>query len=236
MKQLLTFKRFYTAEQAAEIISLLQQHNIPTQYEEEVLLMDKMYVGQNFDQRHLVKIPADYFSQADTLLKSQITVSPEDVEPDYYLLSFSIDELKEIIIKKDEWGDFDYALALKLLEKQGVSYSPEQLQHIGNGRLETLAQPQHLPAVWLITGYLSPLLLFVPIPFSGTYSFIGIFIGGFVCLTKKTLPDGSRTHAFSVKTRNQGKWMIISGIVLMAVCWIVLFRLMDGGSSTTVSI
>lgn len=149
--------------------------------------MDKIYVGQNFDQRHLVKIPADYFSQADTLLKSQITVSPEDVEQDYYLLSFSIDELKEVIIKKaDSRLPFSFVVV--------CSYS----------------------LFW--------------------YLFLGIFIGGFVCLTKKTLPDGSRRHAFSVKTRNQGKWMIISGIVLMAVCWIVLFRIMDGGSSTTVSI
>lgn len=229
MKQLLTFKRFHTAEQAAEIISLLQEHNIPTQYEEEVVLMDKIYVGQNFDQRHLVKIPADYFSQADTLLKSQISISPEDVEPDYYLLSFSTEELKEVIIKKDEWGDFDYALALKLLEKQGVVYSPEQLQHLGSSRLETLSKQQHLPVVWLVTGYLSPFLLLVPIPFSFTYSFIGIFIGAFVCLTKKTLPDGSLTNAFSAKTRNQGKWMIISGIVLMVICWILLFELMDRG-------
>lgn len=229
MKELRTFKRFHTAEQAAEIISLLQEHNIPIQYEEEVLLMDSLYVGQNFDQRHLVKIPAGFFSQADALLKSQITVSVEDVEPDHYLLSFSTEELKEVVIKKDEWGDFDYALALKLLEKQGVSYSPEELQTLGSSRLKTLAEPQGLPAVWLVTGYLSPLLLFMPIPFSFTYSFIGIFIGAFVWLTKKTLPDGSRVNAFSEKTRNQGKWMIVSVIVLMAICWMLLFELMDRG-------
>ncbi|CAL1519395.1 hypothetical protein [Chitinophaga sp. MM2321] len=227
MKQLLAFKRFHTAEQAAEIISLLQEHNIPVQYEEEVLLMDKIYVGQNFDQRHLVKIPAGYFSQADTLLKSRINVSLEDVEPDYYLLSFSTEELKEVIIKKDEWGDFDYALALKLLEKQGISYSPEQLQLLGDSRLETLSQPQDLSAIWLLIGYLSPLLLFLPIPFSTIFSFIGIFIGAFVRLTKKTLPDGSRINAFSLKTRNQGKWMIISGIVLTVICWNLFFKLMD---------
>lgn len=224
MKQLLTFKRFHTAEQASEIISLLQEYNIPVQYEEEVLLIDKVYVGQNFDQRHLVKIPADCFSQADTLLKSQITVSPEDVEPDYYLLSFSTEELKEVIIKKDEWGDFDFALALKLLEKQGILYSPEQLQLLGNSRLKTLSQPQDLPAIWLLIGYLSPLLLFAPIPFSIIFSFIGIFIGAFVLLTKKTLPDGARIVAFSAKTRNQGKWMIISGIMLTVVCWTLFFK------------
>ncbi|MBO9155427.1 hypothetical protein ACFOTA_24660 [Chitinophaga sp. GCM10012297] len=228
MPQLLAFKRFHTAEQAAEIISLLQEHDIPTEYEEEVVLLDKMYSGQNFDQRHLVKIPADYFSRADALLKSQITVSPEDVEPDYYLLSFSTEELKEVIIKKDEWGDFDYALALKLLEKQGISYSAEQLAHLGNSRLQTLSEPQDLPVIWLMIGYLSPLLLFVPLPYPYILSVMGIFIGAFVRLTKKTLPDGSRIQAFSAKTRNHGKWMILSGIVLTVICWALLIRLMRG--------
>ena len=227
MKKLLAFKRFHTAEQAAEIISLLQEHNIPTEYEEEVLLLDKVYLGQNFDQRHLVKIPADHFQQADALLKSLITVSPEDVEPDYYLLSFTTEELKEVIVKKDEWGDFDYALALKLLEKQGISYSAEQLRHFGNNRKETLSQPQDLPVIWLLIGYLSPGLLFAPIPYPAIFSLIGIFMGAFVRLTKKTLPDGTRINAFSAKTRNHGTWMIMSGIVLTVICWILLIKFMN---------
>lgn len=225
MTQLLTYKRFHSAEQAAEIITLMQEHHIPTQYEEEVLLMDKVYVGQNFDQRHLVKIPADYFSKADTLLKSLINVSPEEVEPDYYLLSFSTEELKEVIIKKDEWGDFDYALATKLLEKQGISYSPEELQLLGTSRLEALSQPQDLSPVWLFIGYFSPLLLFAPLPYAPVYAFIGLFIGGFVLLTKKTLPDGSRIAAFSTKTKNQGKLIIVSGIVLIPLCWTLLLQI-----------
>ncbi|SEW52878.1 hypothetical protein SAMN04488122_5204 [Chitinophaga arvensicola] len=220
----LTFKRFHTAEQAAEIIVLLQENDIPAHYEEEVVLIDKVYMGQNFDQRHLVKIPPDYFSSADALLKSRIRVSLEDVEPDYYLLSFSTEELKEVIIKKDEWGDFDFALALKLLEKRGISYSPEEIQALGNSRLTTLAKPQELPGIWLLTGSLSPFLWLSPMAFFTYFSFIGIFIGAFVLLTKKTLPDGSRADAFSTNAKNKGKWLIISGIVLTVVCLTLLFQ------------
>lgn len=225
MKELLTYKRFPTAEQAAEIIALLQEHHIPAQYEEEVVLMDKVYVGQNFDQRHLVKIPADYFSSADTLMKNLITVSPEDVEPDYYLLSFSNEELTEVISKKDEWGDFDYALATKLLERQGISYSPEQLQLLGNGRLETLSRPQDLSAIWLLIGYLSPLLLLAAMPYSPVFSFIGICMGVSVLLSKKTLPDGSRVATFSAKTRSHGKLIILCGIVMIPICWMLLLQI-----------
>ncbi|MBV7531127.1 hypothetical protein [Chitinophaga sp. sic0106] len=224
MKKFVTFKRFHTVEQAAEIVTLLQEHNIPVEYEEEVVLMDHVYVGQNFDQRHLVKIPADYFTQADTLLKSMITVSPEEVEPDYYLLSFTTEELKEVIAQKDEWGDFDYALALKLLEKQGITYTPEQLHLLGNKRLETLIKPQELPGHLVLIGYLSPLLIFVPLPYVTVFSCLGIFIGAFVRLTRKTLPDGARVYAFSDKTREQGTRMIVAGIGLSVICWIILFK------------
>ncbi|MGX5819269.1 hypothetical protein ACWKWU_13785 [Chitinophaga lutea] len=227
MDKYLAFSRFHTAEQAAELISLLQANQIPVQYEEEVVLMDKVYVGQNFDQRHLVKIPASHFASADALLKNQITVSPEEVEPDYYLLSFSTKELKDVIANKDEWGHFDYALATKLLEKQGISYSAAQLEELGRSRLETLAKPKDLPMVWVVIGFLSPVISFVPLPFFYIAALLGFYIAGFVLLTKKTLPDGSRVRAFSAKTRNRGRWMLLSNIILTALCWLAFLEMTD---------
>ncbi|RFS20125.1 hypothetical protein DVR12_20630 [Chitinophaga silvatica] len=226
-EELLTFKRFQTQEQAADVISLLQEHNIPVKYEEEVVLMDRVFVGQNYDQKHLVKIPASYFSKADTLLKSLTTVSLDDVEPDYYLLSFSTEELKEVIIKKDEWGDYDYALALKLLEKQGISYTAEQLETLGSSRLETISKPKDIPGILMLVGFFAPLLIFVPAFFGGYLSFLGFFIGGFVCLTKKTLPDGSRTYSFSKSSRTLGLLMIAFNVVFSAICWYYFIEFME---------
>jgi hypothetical protein len=226
MSQFLVFRRFNTAEQAGEIITLLQEHNIPVQYEQEVRLVDNMYGGQNFDPPHLVRVPGGYFTKANDLLKNQLTVSLDDVEPDYYLLSFTKEELKDVILKKDEWGDYDYALAKKLLEKQGITYTPEQLKEMGHSRLKTLAKPQDLPSVLVIIGFCSPVLIFAPVPSSPVFSFIGFFIGGFVLLTKKTLPDGARIPAFTAKAKGQAKWMMITGVILTALCWYILGRLL----------
>lgn len=230
MEKLLTFKRFHTAEQAAEIVSILQGHQIPVTYEEEVVLVDSVYIGQNFDQRHLVKIRSQDFTRADALLKSLITVSPEEVEPDYYLLSFTREELQDVIAKKDEWGDFDYALALRLLEKQGITYTPEQLHLFNNNRINSLSQPQELPGHLALIGYLSPLILFVPLPFVGILSCLGIFIGAFVRLTKKTLPDGARVLAFSPASRAQGLRIIVANVGLFIICGIILFRHLNQGN------
>ncbi len=177
----------------------------------------------------MVKIPADYFAKADELLKKQITISMEDVEPDYYLLSFTTEELRDVIIKKDEWGDYDYQLALALLEKQGITYTEPQMEELRSSRLETLAQPVDLPVIWQVIGFCSPFLaLTIMIPFAWIFSFLGIFIGAFVRMSKKTLPDGTRRYAFAPKTRNTGTWMILSSIVLLVVCWTLAIRSIRG--------
>ncbi|NIG53488.1 hypothetical protein [Chitinophaga sp. Cy-1792] len=223
MSALLTFRRFNTAQEAAEIVEILQSHNIPVAYEEEVLLMDSIYLGQNFDRRHLVKIPAEDFTAANKLITDLIQVSLDDVDPDYYLLSFSVDELKEIIEKKDEWGEYDYVLAKQLLEKKGITYTPEQIKEVSAVRKEELSQPKQLPAGLLLLGFLAPLFWFTFMPFSTVLGFLGFIIGGSAWMTRRTLPDGTRQYAFTQASRNNGKWMIIVGIAgfLLYIAYIV---------------
>ncbi len=42
MSQFLIFKRYNTSKESAETIALLEKHRIPTEYEEEIIRMDKM--------------------------------------------------------------------------------------------------------------------------------------------------------------------------------------------------
>ena len=43
----------------------------------------------------------------------------EVIDDDYYLLSFSDDELIDVVSKSDEWNKFDVSLAKKLLKERG---------------------------------------------------------------------------------------------------------------------
>lgn len=215
MSDLLTFRRFNTASEAAEIVEILQEHNIPVKYEEEVLLMDPLYIGQHFDRRHVVKIPAEYFTATNNLITDLIQVSLDDVSSDYYLLSFSTDELKDIIEKKDEWGDYDYVLAKLLLEKRGVAYTSEQVLQVNAARREMLSSDKkRLPAPLLIFGFFSPVIWFLPVPYSIVIGSFGMFIGGFAWLTKKTLPDGTREYAYTEASRSNGKLMLLFGVAI----------------------
>lgn len=224
MSQFLIFKRYNTSKEAAETIALLEKHQIPTEYEEEIIQLDEIHS----DLRHLVKIASSDLPRADALLKSQLSATPFDKEFDYHLFSFSRKELEEIIINKDEWSDYDYLLAQKLLEKQGITYTPVQLEQMDNSRIEALSQPKELQFLWLLLGYSSPLFVLVmfDVPPMCIFIFLGIFIGVFVVIKKKTLPNGKRVYAFTDKTRLHGKLMIAIGVVLIVGAGILLVNLL----------
>jgi hypothetical protein len=63
-------------------------------------------------------------------------------DPDYYLLSFSDDELLDLVRNPDEWGPLDYVLAKQILASHGKPISPEQEVGFQAERIRTLAQPE----------------------------------------------------------------------------------------------
>lgn len=217
MSKFLTFRKFDTPEEALAISDLLKEKNIPVQLENTPVLLDQQLIGQQFENTFLLKIPASYFIEAGNVIRAAVTINEEDVEEDYYLLSFSDKELQEVIEKKDEWGSYDYSLALQLLEKRGVSYTPEQLAAIDDQRLQQLSNPEKGSAIWIVIGYLSVLI----------GGLLGFFIGAYIIIAKKTLPDGSRMRAYSDQTRKHGKYILVLGIIAFPL-W-VLYAL-DGGS------
>ncbi len=55
------------------------------------------------------------FDRANRALEEYYQPILNDVDPDYYLLSFSDRELLDVVNQPDKWGHFDRALAKKLL-------------------------------------------------------------------------------------------------------------------------
>ncbi|SIO41934.1 hypothetical protein [Chitinophaga niabensis] len=217
MPDFLTFRKFDTAEEAIAISDLLKEKDIPVMLENTPVLLDQQLIGQQFENTFLLKIPPERFIDADNVLRAAVSFNEQDIEADYYLLSFSDQELQEIIEKKDEWGAYDYALALHLLEKRGISYTPAQLAGLNDQRHQQLAKPENGSAVWIAIGYMSVLI----------GGLLGFFIGGYIIVAKKTLPDGSRMYAFPDITRKQGKYiLILGGIAFPLWAWYVI----QGGS------
>ncbi len=75
-----------------------------------------------------------------------------EIGKDYYLYSFTDDELMEVITKADEWSPFDVVLARKILAEKGKSISDEAIKAINEKRIEELKAPEpanRLDNYWL---------------------------------------------------------------------------------------
>ncbi|MBL4745664.1 MAG: hypothetical protein JKY08_04790 [Flavobacteriaceae bacterium] len=116
-----------------------------------------------------------------------------------YLLQFTNEELYEILLKSDEWGDFDYSLAQKILIQRGKSIDHELLAALKKERIKDLSKPEENQKPWIIAGYIFAIL----------GGFLGLIIGYSLMTSKKTLPDGQRINSYAEKDRKQGKYILI---------------------------
>src|SRR4051812_36844543 len=114
-EEYVTFKEFPNPNSALELIEVLKESSLEAIFEEDSIDFDPFYTG-NFQRKGFrVKLKKDDFEKADQLLTTLSSTSIDNVEPGYYLLDFSQEELLEVIFKKDEWNQFDFLLAQKLL-------------------------------------------------------------------------------------------------------------------------
>lgn len=217
MSAFLVFRRFESLAEATAIQKIFTKHNIPNVLSEERALLDNTIIGQQFDLPFHVKIPADHFTKAEDVLRQSIDISAIEVEKDYYLLAFSNEELMEVIEKKDEWGNYDYALALQLLEERGHKLTNDDIERLDSKRIASLAIPEDGLNIWTVFGYFSAAIGGV----------LGIFIGIYMMQSKKTLPDGSRVPTYNRQTQTHGLYILIIGVISAALSNIFYF-LFDG--------
>ncbi len=116
-----TFRTFTDRETAESFADVLQQHGIQFLIEEDRLTFDPSYAHNPLNKDYRIKISPGDFTKAYAAYETYFASLVDKVEPDYYLHSFSDEELVEIVMKPDEWGTFDYLLAQKLLAERGIS-------------------------------------------------------------------------------------------------------------------
>jgi len=179
------FKDFTSLELAKKMELFLNENDIETVIGDNSASGGTVYLGGAVNNRVEVRIKQCDFKKAKTLLAKENEVSLEDVDPTYYLFEFTNEELYEILLKSDEWGEFDYHLAKKILVTNGKSIDEDLLNSLKNQRIKDLAKPEGNQGPWIVAGYILVL-------FGG---FLGIIIGYSIWTSKKTLPDGSRIYS-----------------------------------------
>ena len=206
-EQFETFLNFNDEDLARFVADKLNDKNVEVILERSKPLLDPSLVDTSINPSIHIKLKRKDFHKGNQVLEDYYKTQVNNVDPGYYLLSFTDDELKDVISKPDEWGHFDYQLAQKLLKERGHGIEDGILAKLKEDRLSDLARPEKAGGLLLLFGY-----FFVPF---GVV--IGFFIGHHLFYNKKPLPTGQLVFTYREVDRRHGKWIIILAGVLFIV-------------------
>ena len=141
----------------------------------------------------------------------------ETVDKDHYLFGFTDEELFEIISKPDEWNEFDFQLAKKILRERGKEINQDTINLLKKQRLNDLAKPEEGQRNWIYAGYIFALL----------GGLIGVFIGWHLSTYRKTLPNGQQVYGYKQEDRKHGRRIWIKGAIMFIVSLTIRFSKID---------
>lgn len=202
----ITFQKYTNEEEVLQSAKVLEASGIKYQIEVDQLSFDATFSKQDQIKDYLLKIKSSDFVNAQELLDSQANSDLDEIDESYFLFQYSDDELWDVLGKRDEWGQFNYLLAQKILKERGHQIDSAQLKQLNEERITTLSEPEKTQNKWIIRGYVLAIC----------GGFIGLFIGWHLATFKKTLPNGTRVHGYSEEDRKHGNRIFIIGIFSVA--------------------
>ena len=205
--EFLNFQKFDKKEDVMSFSEILKENGIESLIEDTGNSLDSNFGNSQFSIEYLLKIKKSDFEKAGDLAQEISEKELNDVEEDYFLFDFSDTELKDVILKKDEWGNFNSSLAQKILKDRGVEVTSEQIESFQEERLIQLSQPEKIQSEWIFMGYF----------FAVLGGFLGVLTGWYLMTLKKTLPNGETVYSYVPSDRKHGKRIFVIGLVFLTI-------------------
>jgi hypothetical protein len=219
-KKFFTYRSFNDKAIATELYRLLTAENIPIEWESSEGFFDPSFVRNEILELYYIKLYPEDFIKADSLLEKLVSENNEKPPVDYYLYSFSDQELLDVVSKPHEWNVYDCLWAEKILKERGKDIDSTWIAGKKKEYLEELKKPWRTDKWWILLAFIMILLATY---FFHIFSAFGlVFLGLYIGFSKKTIPDGSRVMAFSENERSMGKIFLIIGL-LLSLYFILLF-------------
>ncbi|AXT59167.1 hypothetical protein D1816_01985 [Aquimarina sp. AD10] len=210
-KEYSIFRKYSTLDQAKQIESLLSKEGIESIIADNAPTIDSTFGASPLNNEIEIRIKQIDFEKAEKILEKQAQNLITEVANDYYLFEFTNEELYEILLKSDEWSEFDYTLSQQILRDRGKSINTELLNSLKTERLKQLSKPEENQKSWIFAGYF----------FSIIGGMLGLIIGYFLWTSKKTLPNGQKVYSYSEKDRKQGKYIFYIGLVVFPTSFLI---------------
>ncbi|MBC7486308.1 MAG: hypothetical protein H7282_06130 [Cytophagaceae bacterium] len=200
----ITFRKFADQAYAKEFSVVLERLAIPYEIESSGLLNP---MAMDAAREYYVKIKGIDFTRANGAIRAFYAAQVQQAEADYYLFSFSQEELRELVEHPDEWSDFDYALASKILKDKGIN-TEEKSKTVLIEELNSVKKEKEIPRFTeddLMRGIMTSLV----------GGFMGVWTGWNVLNDKIILPNGEEDYAYSEPDRKRGGTLFAVGGALL---------------------
>jgi hypothetical protein len=217
--EFITYKKFNDIGLANELTEVLNKHHIKYSIEEASQTFDPTFSFNPLAKEYAIKISSDDFERVNQILKEEESENIDGVDKDYYLFSFTNDELMEVVTKADEWSPFDVVLSRKILDQRGIKISEKDLVEKEKNRISELKKTKPLSTIQLVICYI----------FAIGGGLIGIPIGWHMTTAKKTLPDGEQVYGYTEDDRWHGRIILYISIVDFALALLYKFGILFPG-------
>lgn len=210
------FRQYTVREDAEADAARLEEAGIPCTISDNLPAFDVFFTYNAAQTLYTLSLlPAD-FDRAAALI-AQWTLVPAQIDEDHYLLTFTIDELYDVLRHPSEWDPMDVQLATRLLRERGHEIKLKDLQQLAAAEKQVKDAPEPLSHLWLINGYL----------FAFVFGPIGIVIGYLIWGGEKTLSDGTKIFRHGQRERRHGKIIMLLSVVmfLLILALIQIIRL-----------
>ena len=200
------YQRFIDSQSVKDMVEILETNAIPYELENYETAFNPLFAratADSLNREYCLKIRKHDFSKLETILNELSKIELGNADPDYYLFSFTNEQLQEIIINKDEWNQYDFLLAKQILGERGFKITDEMIESYKKARIEKLSEPEKSLGIWIYVGYVSSII----------GGILGIILGTHIVTSKKTLPNGERIYSYSERDRKQGYAILILGII-----------------------
>ena len=210
MAELRTYARYYTEEDADDIIRLIKENGIRYSLRHEVNQLDNIYIGESLAPMFALQIPVQQFPNVTKLLTEQAEKDSSEPDFEHPFQLWEQHELEEVLKYPNDWNAYNLQVAKIILQKNNDSLS----------RVETLLfsekyKPESISLQWICLGYLLCSL-----------TICGIFFGLSITQAKKTLQDGKVVKMYDKHTISHGRAMILIGSAFTMYLIVLKFKAM----------
>ena len=201
MSDFKTFMSITDATIAEEIIGILETNKMDFRVQDTAKDFDASLAYNEAKNSILIMLDPKDFGIASSILEQNTKFDITEIDPQHPLLSFSNEELKDVVKNYDEWHPIDVKLARYLLNKQNIVVQESEIKEQQHVKELKAQEQENSSSLTLWMGYLFCLM--------GGLAGIGIAI--FLLTAKKKLPDGTKKFIYTDSDRKHGFYMLLAG-------------------------